>query len=467
MKFEKWGQIQFVIVTNFINCLAILIGVFFYINKIKINYIVIIFMASFIIIMNILSMLKSRKTKSYIEELEDKVEMYEAIIEASPNAVFVHKKLNFIYTNTKGAEFLDLKKPSELIGKHLERFIKLNKPVIGSERFQCVLEEKDFEPLVEEIFYRENGEIVEIEIFSTPIKIKGAVSVLVLCKNVTEKKRILELEKKLEQEEKKLREKIEYDKLREEFFANLSHEFRTPIAIILGSVQLIENNSKMQGIEQEKNFKMLKQNSYRLLRMVNNLLDITKIDSGYFNFNIGNYNIVSVVEDTVLSTVDYIRNKELYLEFDTNIEEKIISCDRNCIERIILNLLSNSIKFTPKGGSIYVNVFDEGENVKIVVTDTGIGIKDENIDLVFDRFRQVDKSFTRNHEGSGMGLSLVKSLVEMQGGKISLNSKFNRGSEFVIEFPGQNLMNHEEINITGENEVLFREKINIEFSDIY
>ena len=466
MKFVKKNPIQYAIISNFINSLIAFTCLLFYIYKTKLNYFSVVCIIILVLVINIIATLIFIKIKNYINELKYKLEMFEAIMETSPNAILVHKKLKLIYANNKVKELFDLEDSTEIIGKPLENFINLNKDVIGLERIENALNETDFEPLVEEIFFKKSGQMVELEVSSTPVKINNSVCVLNLCKNITEKKRIIELEKKIEQEEKKLREKIELEKLKEEFFANLSHEIRTPLTIILGTVQLIEINSKVEEYNQEKNYKILKQNCYRLLKLVNNLLDITKIDSGYFNVTVENHNIVSIVEDSVLSVVDYVKNNGLDIVFDTNIEEKIISCDLDSIERIMLNLLSNAIKFTPKGGNIFVNVVDEGDNVNITVKDTGIGIKEEDFDLVFDRFKQIDKSFTRNHEGSGIGLSLVKSLVEMNGGIISLFSQYGKGSEFTIKFPTGTLTIEQAVDTTIKKGKFINEKTKIEFSDI-
>ncbi|MCM1991602.1 PAS domain-containing sensor histidine kinase [Oceanirhabdus seepicola] len=465
MKLHKIGQIQF-IVSSLINCLVILVGLIFYLYKINLNNTIVIVIVISLLFSNILALLTIVKSKSKINKTMDRLEMLEAIIEAAPNAVFVHKKLNYIYSDSKAAELLGLKNPSEIVGKPVDDFVKLNTEIIGEDRMEAAREQREFEPLVEEMIIMKNGEVVQLEMFSTPIKIKDSVMVLVICKNITEKKRILELEKKIDEEEKKLREKIEYDKLKDEFFSNLSHELRTPLTIILGTIQLLENSSESQVHRQANRYKILKQNGYRLLRLVNNLLDITKIDAGYFDLNMDEYNIVSVVEDITSSVVEYIENKGLYIEFDTEVEEKIVSCHLDSIDRIILNLLSNAVKFTPKGGSIFVYIFDEVDNVKIVIKDTGIGIKEENIDLIFDRFRQVDKSFSRTHEGSGIGLSIVKSLVEMQGGTISLSSEYGKGSEFIIELPVEDVSTGGSLNTIMEKEDYIKEKINIEFSDI-
>lgn len=466
MKFLKINPLQYTIISNFINCLIVFICLLFYINKVEFSYFVVICIITLILIIGTISLLVSIKAKYYINKCEDKLEMFEAIMETSPNAILIHRKLKCIYANNKVTELFNLDSTLEVIGKPVENFVNLNKDVIGLKRLESALNEADFEPLVEEVFFNKNGQVIELEILSKPIKIGNGICVLNLCENITEKKRIAELEKKIEQEEKKLREKIELEKLKEEFFANLSHEIRTPITIILGTIQLIEKNLNVEDYNQDKNYKMLKQNSYRLLKLVNNLLDITKIDSGHFSINVDNYNIVSIVEDSTLSIANYVKANGLNIIFDTNTEEKIISCDIDSIERIMLNLLSNAIKFTPKSGTIFVNVVDEEDSVKIIIRDTGIGIKEENFNLVFDRFRQIDKSFTRNHEGSGIGLSIVKSLVEMSGGTISLISEYGKGSEFIITLPANSITGREAVNETIEKGKFINEKVNIELSDI-
>ncbi|GCD10241.1 hypothetical protein Ctaglu_18640 [Clostridium tagluense] len=155
--------------------------------------------------------------------------------------------------------------------------------------------------------------------------------------------------------------------------------------------------------------------------------------------------------------------------FDTETEEKIIACDPDKIERIILNLLSNAIKFTPSKGYIYVNIYDGQDKTIISVKDTGIGIKEDMKNLIFQRFIQVDKSTSRNREGSGIGLSLVKSLVELHNGKIDLITSIGNGSEFIIELPNTQVKtvntNPENLQESKNNKNL--ELINLELSDIY
>lgn len=270
-------------------------------------------------------------------------------------------------------------------------------------------------------------------------------------------------------------ETSEMENLRTEFFANISHELKTPLNIILGIIQIngmiIKDEEK--PIDKRKiinNIKIEKQNCFRLLRLINNLIDSTKLSSSNIELNIINCNIVNLVEEITQSVAQYINNNNLTLIFDTDVEEKIVACDLDKIERIMLNLLSNSIKFTELGGSIFVKIIDGDEYITITVEDNGIGIPMEKLNVIFDRFRQVDKSFTRNYEGSGIGLSLVKSLVELHDGTISVESKYGVGTKFIIKLPvkvldyGSSEVKTNLGNCTINNCV---ERIKIEFSDIY
>lgn len=265
----------------------------------------------------------------------------------------------------------------------------------------------------------------------------------------------------------------QYDKIRNEFFANLSHEVRTPINIIYSCFQLL-NNQKVNGPEAlalyyDKYEKTIKQNCFRMLRLVNNLIDITKIDSGFVKMRFGNYDIINLVEDITLSVVPYVEVKKINIMFDTEVEELEIKCDPDEIERVMLNLLSNAIKFNNVGGNILVNIVVNENWVEIRVKDTGIGIAKELRQLVFERFMQTDKSLNREKEGSGIGLALVKSLVELHNGEVYINEEIEIGSEFIVRLPNVlcEVESDEVKNISGNNSKPTEEKISIELSDIY
>lgn len=267
----------------------------------------------------------------------------------------------------------------------------------------------------------------------------------------------------------------EYDTLKNEFIANISHEFRTPLNIILNALQLSARYIKRSANEEDTarisiHMGTMKQNCYRLLKLINNMIDSTKLDASFFRLYKQNCNIVSDVRNLTMSVSDYIKDKDINLKFESNIDKKIIALDPDALERIMLNLLANAVKFSKKGSTITVRVTDRGEYVDISVKDTGIGIPEEKLQLIFKRFTQVDSILTRSHEGSGIGLAIVKSLVEMHNGSITVNSRQGEGTEFVIALPSEVLP----IQLEGEGdwehyESKFQsgiEKIDIEFSDL-
>lgn len=270
----------------------------------------------------------------------------------------------------------------------------------------------------------------------------------------------------------KYKEIKEIEKAKSQFFANLSHEIKTPINIIYSCIQLLDinkkNGEKSLSDAYNKYEHTLKQNCYRLLRLVNNLVDMTKIDSGYMKLIFINCEIVSLVEDITLSIVPYVESKNINIVFDTYIEELKIRCDPESMERVILNLLSNAIKFTDNNGNISVFIEADEKYVFIRVKDDGIGISEDIREEIFNRFVQEDKSFNRKKEGSGIGLALVKSLVELHDGEVYLE-KVSKGSEFVVKLP--NIKIDEELDVynkvmDAESKALVQ-KIHIEFSDIY
>lgn len=275
--------------------------------------------------------------------------------------------------------------------------------------------------------------------------------------------------KEIEEEKQKLEEAIQLESIRNEFFGNISHEFKTPLNIILGIVQLIDKNIDSDNITKEnllRHVNIMRQNSYRLLRLVNNLIDISRIDIGYYNLQSSNYNIVKVIEDITLSIAEYIKHKKINLLFNTDFKEIMLACDVDKIERVMLNLLSNAIKYTDDGGSIQVSLNKVNNDVIISVKDSGVGIPKDKLELIFDRFGQANSILSRRCEGSGIGLSIVKSIVEMHGGKIEVFSEVGKGTEFVFNIPIK-ILEEENVILTCDNKDYHIEKCNIEFSDIY
>ena len=268
---------------------------------------------------------------------------------------------------------------------------------------------------------------------------------------------------------KSLREELEYSKLQVQFFSNLSHELKTPLNLIFSAHQMLKLEEK--NLPQEKRDKfarylnIISKNGNRLLRLVNNILDINKFKANDFTLDLGNYDIIRVVKDVVFSITEYVEQQQREFEFDSELDKQVLSCDPFNIERVLLNLLSNAIKFTDEGDKIEVKIVDLEEKVRIIVKDTGIGIPENKQNLIFKRFGQVDKSFTRNNEGSGVGLAIVKLIVEAHGGAIKVESKPDVGSEFIVDLPVNKSL--EESTYLEYESPQLTDRIDREFSDIY
>lgn len=241
----------------------------------------------------------------------------------------------------------------------------------------------------------------------------------------------------------KLQSEIEAHKIndvkRSEFISTLSHELKTPLNIFYSIIQLLDKTEAI-GIKEfkeayDKYSASLKLNSKRMLRLINNIVDSTRIDTGDLNAEFGNYEVVSIVEDIVMSIVPFAQSKNINVEFDTNIEEHFIKCDPVMIEKIVLNLVSNSIKYTEGEGIIKVDLMLKDDILEMQFKDTGIGIPSELKDKIFHRFSRVDSSLRRSNEGSGIGLNIVKSMIEVHNGSISVDSVLNEGSVFKVKLP--------------------------------
>ncbi len=262
-------------------------------------------------------------------------------------------------------------------------------------------------------------------------------------------------------------------KMQDDLYVNVSHELKTPLNVIFSANQVMNmhliNNSIIAKNEVLINYNnIIKQNCYRLTKLINNIVDLSKSNSGLLNINLINIDIVDFIKNIVQSISEYVKLKELTITFDTNVDVKIIACDPEKIERVMLNLISNAIKFSNPNSEILINVnaLSKSNTFEIAVKDTGIGIEKQNLDNIFNKFYQEDKSLSRHAEGNGIGLSLVKSLVEMHGGNVSVESELNKGSIFKVELPARTI----DILELKERVGFINKKIDtieIEFSDIY
>jgi PAS domain S-box-containing protein len=402
------------------------------------------------------------------KQLEESRERYRNLIGLLPDSIFIHDKERIFFCNESATRIAGT---GMLSGKPKISITDLVPPEM----------KKDFKKFINDALYNgkdrnyhkckficSDGLARDVEIISTRYNYRGKQAILSVVRDITPFRRIQELDENTKGS-REMNNALEYDKIKMEFFSNISHEFRTPLNVILCAVQLLKNQKRQsgEGLKECKHLSVIQQNCYRLLRLVNNLIDLTRIDSDCFEIKPQNHDIISLIKNITMSVVEYARNKNITLTFEANMEKKITACDPYQIERIMLNLLSNAIKFTPAGGNIWVRVKASADKTLISVKDTGIGIPVSKQRLVFDRFQQADASLRKQYEGSGIGLSIVKALVEKHNGKIKLYSKPGKGSEFVLEIPHRILDTEEKLSFfLDDDKYSYAEKASIELSDI-
>ncbi|WP_438650922.1 ATP-binding protein [Romboutsia sp.] len=280
--------------------------------------------------------------------------------------------------------------------------------------------------------------------------------------------RELDCEHKMQKIKEELKNISQKSKFKTEFLYNIVNDIKEPINAIYTINNIVyKNKEKYKSGYIENYTRLLKQNCYRLIRLSNNIEEVNKIENGKHNLDLRKCDIVKLVKQIVNISQSYAEEKGIGMRFSSNINKKIVIVDVEKIEKIILNILSNAIKFTDSKGKIDININIENEEVYICVKDTGIGIPEDKIDTIFESFEQVDRTLSRGAEGTGIGLYLVKKLSEIHNIKLDVESKLGEGSEFKIIINNDNKYVYAQIDDKIYSSLSDNEKIEIEFSDIY
>ncbi|MCC0684511.1 ATP-binding protein [Clostridioides sp. ZZV14-6345] len=381
--------------------------------------------------------------------------IYEKLLDVIPEAIFLEdlSTSRVLYTNIAFRELFGIS--SDVLGVTTQKYRNIlvkkyiNNLNIGER-------EKSIH------IVNENNHIKEVKMISRTLYFGQKRSRVRIIKD-------LSVQRESERLKKALIKQRQYDQMKMEFYANISHELKTPLNNIYSSVQLVENLYKkgkiidFQDILRE-HIKTTKQNMFRLLRLIDNIINISQVKSDIYKIKAVNFDIIDITERIVTSISSYAKSKGIDLIFDTDEETVMVGLDPESIERIILNILSNAIKFTLEGGEILVGIYKKGETVEIIIKDTGVGIDKEKLNDIFNRFKQIENSGISNEFGSGIGLCLTKSLIEIQHGEIYIDSKLGEGTDVKIIFPIKEVV-EEVYDKSNYNDNI--EKFEIEFFDIY
>lgn len=253
------------------------------------------------------------------------------------------------------------------------------------------------------------------------VSIMALLAIFFLVRIITERKRIEKLE--------------EMDRLKSEFLATMSHELRTPLNSIIGFTGIILKGMTGEiNKEQRKQLSMVYRSAKHLLSLINGILDLSKIESGKMEISRDQFKVKDVVSEVTRSFSPMISQKGLRLVTDIPDDIPEVRSDRKKVFQILLNLVGNAVKFT-ETGEIRIGCRVTDNQVEISVSDTGTGIKKENMELLFEAFRQIDGSAQRKYQGSGLGLYLCKKLVSLLGGTIRAESEYGKGSTFIFTLP--------------------------------
>lgn len=396
------------------------------------------------------------KSKTMEKKIQENEDIQIKILENISDCIFICNGNGLLYLNKKALKLIGQSKVENVIGKDFNDFLEISPKFIQYKKYnvkKLIYEKEDMES-TNSVKRKYDGKIFDMSILRIPLLYGNQNAILFIFRNIDTKDNM-----------------DKYGKSKSEFMGKISHELRTPLNVILSALQVIGfynecKNPKEQCRAYNKYYYMIKQNSYRLLRIVNNFMDVNEIEDGVSELSFTRENIVSIVEDVTMAAAAFIGDKGKSIVFDTDVEEKVMLVDKDGIQKVILNLLSNAIKFTDKQGEIKVNVHDGNESITISVKDNGIGIPEGKQKVIFERFVQLDKTFTRKREGSGMGLLIVKMIVKLHNGTIKVNSKPGYGSEFIVKLPVINSTKFESQYQENVIKLSNEEKVNLEFSDL-
>jgi PAS domain S-box-containing protein len=436
-----------------------------------------------------------RRTQVILKESEER---YRQLVEQPFDGVYVLRGGNIIYINQTGAKILGAKKINDLIGMSILDFVHPTCKEVVEKRIQTISSGEKVVPLAEEKFTRLDGQEIDVEVAGTLLLYEGLASIMVVFRDITERKlaegrlrlaheelearvrnrtadleksnRLLQIEiaerEKVEEELRQAKESAETaSRSKSDFLANMSHELRTPLNAIIGfSELLLDRESGELNPVQEEYLGDVLQSSRHLLSLINDILDLSKVEAGKMELEIREVSLRELLEGSLVMVKEKALKHRIDLSTELDGIPDVVRGDDRKLKQVVFNLLSNAVKFTPDGGRLVLRgallcqregqwmprnrhreidreergpaVAPNGSGVLISVEDTGIGICKENLERIFFPFEQVEGSANRRYQGTGLGLSVSRRIVELHGGTIWAESAgLGKGSTFRFLIP--------------------------------
>lgn len=377
---------------------------------------------------------------------------FRELLEAAPDAIFEVDCSGLIVLLNAVAERMFGYSREELLNQPVETLVPdvLRQRHIGfREQYQSHPTTRPMGTGLDLRARRKDGTTFPVEISLSPVKYEGEFRVTAVVRDISERRQA-EDELRIVQEkharelaianaelEVRNREVERANRLKSEFLASMSHELRTPLHTIIGFAELLgeELKGSLNG-EQRRFVNHIHRDSLHLLELINDILDLSKIEAGRLELRLEVFDLEPALNDVVATVRPQGAAKAISIQ--TRVADSIaLEADRLRFKEILYNLLSNAVKFTPNGGQIQVDVERKNNHVEVSVSDTGIGIPDEEHAAIFDVFRQVSATTKGVREGTGLGLSITKHLVEQHGGSIGVKSAPGKGSRFTFTIPLQ------------------------------
>ena len=359
--------------------------------------------------------------------------LYEAIVDSSDDAIVSKNLKGIVQSWNQGAKRIFGYSAEEMVGESITKLLppdRLDEESHILKRLQQGERMDHFETQRR----RKDGRIIDVSLTISPVR--NAEGVIVgaskIARDITDQK---EAYRKLAETHEALKRA---NQLKTEFLMTLSHELRTPLNAILGWVQILKDGATASEVAEA--VPILERNVRVQSQMIEDLLDMSRIESGKISLDIQPVDLAAVVGAGIETVRPAAEAKKIRLASTFSNVNGIVMGDKDRLQQIVWNLLSNAIKFTPRDGRIHVVIKRVNSHVEICVTDTGQGIPPEFLGQVFDRFRQADATTTRRHGGLGLGLSIVKQLTELHGGSVRVESEgLGKGATFSINLPLQSV----------------------------